>query len=167
MMSNITHSEVAFVDSAIPDLDGFLSTILPEVNAIVIDRSTPGLGQIALALKHCSGLDAVHIVAHGRSGEVYLGSDVISLDTINKYGSELKLIGQSVEGQLLLWSCEAASGNPGAAFVTALARATGVSVLAATGLVGAKELGGQWLLDVGSTGPAAAPAPLTPEGVAT
>ena len=165
-MSNITYSEVAFVDSAIPDLDGFLSAIRPEVNAIVIDRSRPGLGQIALALKHCSDLDAVHIVAHGRPGEVYLGSDVISLDTISKHGSELKLIGQSVEGQLLLWSCEAGSGDLGAAFAAALMQATGVRVLAATGLVGAEVLGGQWLLDVGSSGAAAAPAPLTPEGLA-
>jgi len=63
-------------------------------------------------------------------------------------------------------SCFTAAGERGAAFVDALARATGVEVSATAGLVGATALGGRWELHARS-GAGEARAPLTVNGIAT
>jgi hypothetical protein len=48
---------------------------------------------------------------------------------------------------VLLWSCETGRGARGAAFLAALAQASGASVAAATGRVGGAALGRGWALD--------------------
>ena len=51
-----------------------------------------------------------------------------------------------MDGELRLWSCDAAAGAEGAAFIEALAEATGADVAASTGRIGAAALGGNWKL---------------------
>jgi Domain of unknown function (DUF4347) len=63
------------------------------------------------------------------------------------------------DGEVLLQSCETGRGARGAAFLAALAQASGASVAAATG---AAAPGGGWALD----GAPALGAPLTPLGIA-
>ncbi len=66
--------------------------------------------------------------------------------TLEDEAEDLAAIGRAlaVDGELRLWSCDTAAGAVGAAFIEALAQATGADVAAATGRVGAAALGGTW-----------------------
>src|SRR5580704_17993937 len=90
-------------------------------------------------------------------------SPSLSLETIDERGASLAAIGPALakDGEVLLWSCETGRGAPGAAFLAALAQASGASVAAASGRVGAAAPGGGWALDG-----AALRAPLTALGIA-
>ena len=95
------------------------------------------------------------------------GARALALETLEDDGEDLAAIGRVLgsKGSLLLWSCQTAAGERGTAFVDALARATGVEVSAAAGLVGAAALGGQWELDTRGRA-SEARAPLTADGMA-
>src|SRR5271169_6547369 len=152
-------SEILFVDPTIFDLDTVLSGLRPGVETIVLDPSVPAAQQIATALANRRGLDAVHIIAHGSSGRVNLASGGWSIETLEHDAEELAVIGRAlaVDGELRLWSCDAASGPVGTAFIETLAQATGAGVAAATGRIGAATLGGTWDLTARSHPTARAP----------
>jgi hypothetical protein len=90
-------------------------------------------------------------------------SPSLSLETIDERRASLAAIGPALakDGEVLLWSCETGRGARGAAFLAALAQASGASVAAASGRVGAAAPGGGWALDG-----AALRAPLTALGIA-
>ncbi len=51
-------TEVLFVDPAVDDLDQILAGVRPEVQAVVLDPTTPAARQIAAALGGAAGLTA-------------------------------------------------------------------------------------------------------------
>ena len=130
--------EIAFIDRTVSELDSLLSGLRPEVEAVVLSDSQPATAQIAAALQGHGKLDAIHIIAHGRHGEVSFGTNPLSLEPLDEHSDELASIGQALgeRGRLLLWSCHTGEGERGEAFVNALARSTRVEVEAATGPIG-------------------------------
>ena len=158
--------EIAFIDPGISDLETFIAALRPEVEAVVLSDHEPALRQMARAVEGREGIEAIHVIAHGWPGEVSFGSGALSLDTMDEYAAELAEVGRMLrDGAFQLWSCETAQGERGAAFVDALARATGAQVSAATKLVGAAAKGGCWELDAQAE-TAYARAPLTQTGIA-
>ena len=155
--------EIVFIDQNVFDLHSLLAGLRPDVEPIVLTASARATAQIATALKGRDDLHAIHIIAHGSAGEVRFGAGVLSRETLHDHAADLAEIGRALgrDGQLSLWSCETGQGKRGAAFVDALARATGADVAATVGLVGSAERGGRWELDSGF-----AQAPLTLEGMA-
>ena len=160
--------EIAFIDRGVTDLDTLLTGMRPEVESVVLTDREGALRQMARALQDRAGVEAIHIVAHGRVGEVHFGSDVLSLETLEEHRSELDAIGRALDaqGDLRLWSCHTGADEKGAAFVQALGAATGAKVAAAKDLVGAEALGGGWALDQ-PFGAGLARAPLTDEGISS
>jgi hypothetical protein len=70
-------------------------------------------------------------------------SPSLSLETIDERRASLAAIGPALakDGEVLLWSCETGRGARGAAFLAALAQASGASVAAASGRGGAAAPG--------------------------
>ncbi|WGD54678.1 Ig-like domain-containing protein [Bradyrhizobium sp. CB1650] len=163
----IKQHEIAFIDRNVDDLAALLAGLRSEVEPIVLSTDAPAPRQMAEVLQHRSDLAAIHLIAHGAPGQVNCGASALALETIEHDGEDLATIGRALGdgGSLQLWACNAARGERGATFVDALARATGVEVLAATGLVGAAALGGDWELRARS-GASEARAPLTAHGMA-
>ena len=154
MTSKVTNnyqqvSSLVFIDGALADLQAILSWFDPSVAAIVLDPSQDGIQQRADALAGMNGLDAVHIISHGGSGQINLGTTQLTLDTIARYQNQLATIGQalSATGDLLLYGCNVAQGSQGQAFISALANATGADVAASLDLTGNTLLGGNWQLE--------------------
>ena len=130
--------EVAFIDPGISDLETFLAGLRPEVEAIVLSDHEPAPRQMARAVQGREGLEAIHVVAHGRPGEVSFGAGALSLDTMDEYAAELAEVGRMLrDGTFQLWSCETAHGKRSSDFVDALTHGTGARVAASTQLVGA------------------------------
>src|SRR5260370_20185329 len=156
--------EIAFLDRNVDDLATLLAGLRPELDPILLSDDEPALCQIARRVRRCDGLDAIHVIAHGRGGEVSFGAGALSLESLAGHAADLRAIGQALgnDGKLLLWSCQTAAGARGSAFVEALESATGAQARAAAGTIGAQPRGGGWQLDTSSvteTRPAPLPTP--------
>src|SRR5262249_31688902 len=159
--------EIVFVDGKVDNLATLLAGLRPELDRILLSHDEPALCQIARLVRHWGGLEAIHVIAHGRAGEVNFGAGALSLESLAGHAADLRTIGQALgnDGKLLLWSCQTAAGARGSAFVEALESATGAEVRAATGTIGSQPLGGGWQLNV-SSGKETVAAPLTGRGMA-
>ena len=163
----VSCEEIAFIDGGISDLGTMLAGLRDDVEAIVLERSKPATAQIVGVLKERGGIEAIHIVAHGRPGEVCLDTGALSIGTLDEHSADLKAIGSALgaSGEILLWSCETGQGGRGAAFVAGLERMTGAHVATASGLIGSSARGGTWELTAHGSVPATQP-PLTAAGMA-
>jgi hypothetical protein len=147
LSSKIT--ELAFIASTISDLDTFIGNLRPGVEAVILGGSTSALAQMEQTLRSRENIKVIHVVAHGSAGSVQFSSGALTGDTLDHYTTELSRIGEALGtgGNLLLWSCNTASGEVGKTFVDALARITHVNVAGATGRVGSAAFGGEWIIE--------------------
>ena len=136
--------ELVFIDPSVTDIPTLIAGLRPGVASVLLGGAVPAVGEIARALRGSEGLDAIHIIAHGRPGELSFRAGALSLANIDQHADDLAAIGDALgpDGELLLWSCQTGAGAPGSAFVQELARLTSAAVAAATGLVGASHRGG-------------------------
>ena len=157
--------EILFVDPCVPDIPEILFGLRADVEAVLLDGLRPAARQIAEALRARSGLNVVHVMAHGAPGTLNFAAGEWSEATLKRDAADLAAIGGALRdgGELKLWACETGRGAAGEAFVLALAEATGAEVAAAMGLVGAAKKGGAW--ELAGRGAAAKP-PLTAAGAA-
>ena len=112
---------IAFIDRNVDDLGTLLAGISPHVEPILLSDDEPAPRQMVRAVKGRADLDAIHVIAHGRPGEVSFGAGALSLDTTDEHAAELAEVGRMLRGGAIhLWTCETARGRRGAAFVEAL-----------------------------------------------
>lgn len=160
--------EIAFIDRGVDDLATLLAGIRADVEPILLSNNESAPRQMARAVQGKEGqLDAIHVIAHGRPGEVSFSAGALTLETIDEYAADLAAAGAAVgsHGDLRLWSCAVAHGERGAAFVDAVARANNIYVTASAGPVGAAVRGGSWELAALGV-PVSVRAPLCIEGQA-
>jgi hypothetical protein len=117
-----TVREIAFIDCEVSDFNTLLAGLRPGVEAVVLTAARSATAQMATVLRERSGLKAIHVIAHGRPGEVSFGAGPLSLETIDAQATDLMSIGEALahDGRLLLWSCEAGKGRRGDYFIDAL-----------------------------------------------
>ncbi|MEI6643365.1 MAG: DUF4347 domain-containing protein [Novosphingobium sp.] len=126
---------------------------LPAGEAVlVLDGTRDGLGQIAALLEGMGPVDALHIVGHGSAGALYLGSSAVDAAALAAHADDLAAIGRHLApgGDILLYGCNVAAGDTGAAFLTAFGALTHADVAASTDVTGAAALGGNWTLEAHS-----------------
>src|SRR5260221_1679333 len=120
MATSTTKREIAFIDRGVDDLDTLLKSIRPDVEPILLSNDEPAPRQMARAVQGREGqLDAIHVIAHGRPGEVHFESGILSAENLKEYAADLKTLGKAIQrdGGLRLWSCETGQGGHGAGFV--------------------------------------------------
>ncbi|WP_156928546.1 VCBS domain-containing protein, partial [Bradyrhizobium sp. th.b2] len=140
--------EIAFIDRGIDDLETLLAGIRPDVEVILLSHDEPAVRQMARAVEGRSELEAIHVIAHGQPGAIAFSAGLLSLDTMDRVARDLAHLGSAITqgGELRLWSCAVAQGEYGAAFIDAIAAATGAKVVASVERVGAAASGGSWAL---------------------
>ncbi|MDP2902113.1 MAG: DUF4347 domain-containing protein [Methylovulum sp.] len=160
-----TLKEIVFIDQNVTDLNTLLAGMRPDVDAVLLTNAESAITQIARTVQGREALAAIHIIAHGRAGEVSFAAGALSVETLPDHSTELAEIGQTLceSGDMLLWSCHTGAGERGGFFITALAKGLGTAVAAATDWVGAAALGGCWALDK-QIGAVTAGMPLTAGG---
>src|SRR5262249_54652693 len=100
-------SEIAFIDPNVDDLPTLLGGIRSDIEPIVLADDEPALRQMARAVAARKDLEAIHVIAHGRPGEVCFAAGTLSIETIDHHQADLAKIGRALGGRkLLLWSCE-------------------------------------------------------------
>ncbi|WP_200958356.1 DUF4347 domain-containing protein, partial [Massilia sp. Root335] len=149
--------EIVFIEDDVPDIGTLLGGIGRDKEVVILDSKADGLHQIAQALAGKSGIDAVHVFAHGQAGAVELGSLILDAGSLDTHKDDLQAIrqGMSAGGDILLYGCNVGAD---AGFVDRLAIATGADVAASNDLTGAAALGGNWNLEVSSGNIETAPA---------
>ena len=140
---------IVFVEADVPDYQSLLAGLAPGTEVHVLEAGEDGLARMAQLLEGRSGIDALHVISHGKEGTVSLGSLQLNNDNLAEHADELATIRDALapEADILLYGCEVGAGSNGAAFVEELAKATGADIAASTDLTGAAELGGDWILE--------------------
>jgi hypothetical protein len=143
--------EVVLVDTSLANHKSLEAGVRAGVGIVEFDGSRDGLAQIAQWAASQSGLDAIHILSHGSEGKVNLGTTQLTTNSLDStvVQAELAELGHalSADGDLLLYGCDVAAGNRGAALLDGLACATGADVAASIDITGAARLGGNWNLE--------------------
>jgi len=142
-------SQIAFIDETLPDLRTLLRGLPAGTETHLLSPHRPGLEQIADALGHHHGIQALHLFTHGAPGKLFLGSTVLDRQRLTDSAEAIESIVQAMApaGELLIYGCEVAAGNEGQAFVETWLAMSGLKVAAARHKVGHPELGGSWALD--------------------
>jgi VCBS repeat-containing protein len=142
--------EVIFVDASIANLTNILGQLPDTAEIQLVDSSTDGIAAIANWASTQTNIDAIHIISHGAQGELYLGSSVLSNDTIAAVSAELTTLGGALTetGDILLYGCNIADGAAGLDFIERFAQATSADIAASSDDTGTAVLGGDWDLEV-------------------
>ncbi len=141
-------TEVVVVDMGIPGAADILAQLPAGATVIQIAPGTAGVQELANLLQGYSGLTAIHLITHGESGQLHLGSDLLTTNSIGStYAADLAIIGSAlgVNGDILVYGC---NFGQDVAAVAALASATGADIAASDDNTGAQALGGDWTLEV-------------------
>ncbi|QDG77283.1 DUF4347 domain-containing protein [Labrenzia sp. PHM005] len=144
-------SNILYVsDASVSNLELLQRNVPVNAEMIVLSNDADGILELANRVVGRTGIEALHIVSHGRDGGLILGNAVLSNETLVSYQAALLTLNRALSetADILLYGCEVAKTEKGAAFVVALAEATGANVAASRTLTGAAYLGGDWELDV-------------------
>jgi hypothetical protein len=104
-----------FIDSNVRNTAPLLSDLPANSEVHYLAANQDGLKQIAAVLHHRHDIAAIHLIAHGNSGALALGSTVLTSDNVSDYTSTLRRIGDALtpQGDLLLYGCNVAQGVAG------------------------------------------------------
>ncbi|BAK77466.1 hypothetical protein NH8B_2667 [Pseudogulbenkiania sp. NH8B] len=147
-----TAKQVVFVESNVANYQSLLAQMPTGAEVVVLDSSKDGLAQIAQWASEHQGYAAIHILSHGESADLMLGTLELTQGNIASHQAELATIGQALQagGDILLYGCDIGAGNSGATFVSTLSSYTHADVAASTDRTGSSSLGGDWALEYSS-----------------
>jgi len=143
--------EIVFIDAAVEDRDTLIAGIDPSIEIVMLDSDRDGVEQIADALSSRSDVDAIHILSHGRSGTLDLGSTKLTEASMKgRHADEMAVIRNALsqDADILIYGCDFGAKARGASAIDYLAVITGADVAASEDLTGAAALGGDWDLEV-------------------
>ncbi|HCV31492.1 MAG TPA: hypothetical protein DGO89_15690, partial [Microcoleaceae bacterium UBA9251] len=138
-----TKKAIAFINPTVEDYQMLVEGVVPGIQAVVLDPKRDGVEQITQILGKSSFVEAIHIISHGSPGSLHLGNTQLSLETLNRYATQLQ---RWDAPNILLYSCHLAAEVQGGQFVEQFAQLTGATVYASNTLVGSSGRGGTWHL---------------------
>lgn len=148
-VSNIATKSLIIIAADVPDLDRLVSEIGSHHEMIVLDPMRPGLDQISDALRYHQGLQALHVISHGRSGAIQIGNTMVDLEALERNPATVSGWSKSLStgADVLLYGCHVGEGVVGERFIRRLSQLTGADVAASTDVTGTAKWGGDWDLE--------------------
>ena len=142
-------TQLVVVDSRVDDMEQLLAGIETDgaaIEVLVLDESVDGIEQITEKLPGLSALSAVHLVSHGDSDAVFLGSTVLTHEDLEAYSGQISQWQKSLasDADLLLYGCDLASSDDGQALIESLSMLCDCDVAASNDATGHSEMGGDW-----------------------
>jgi hypothetical protein len=140
---------IVFIDTSVSGYQALLETLPPDAQVVMVDKGQDGIAQITAALAGQAGISAVHVISHGESGTLEIGSSVLSDATVGQYAVDIQSWSAALApgANILLYGCDIASNPAGQSLVQSIAALTGAATAASTHLVGDAALGGLSTLD--------------------
>jgi Ca2+-binding RTX toxin-like protein len=148
----MTTKNIVFIDSRVAGYETLIAGLSADSEWYLLDAKQDGVDQMHRILAGYSELDSVHVISHGSSGTLYLGSTVLNGDNLTSYQTQLQAIGSSLTetGDILIYGCNVAQGDVGVSFINSLSQITGADVAASDDVTGATSLNGDWELELTS-----------------
>ncbi|MEM9450815.1 MAG: DUF4347 domain-containing protein [Cyanobacteria bacterium P01_E01_bin.6] len=141
--------ELIVIDAQVEDYDAAVAAVNPNAEVFILDPSTDGIDQITELLSTRSDLNNLHIVSHGNSGQLQLGSTILSQSNLEAYGDRLQdwssAFSQSAD--ILIYGCNVAHGVSGQTFIDQISSYTGTDIAASTDYTGNANLNADWDLE--------------------
>lgn len=166
-------NSIVFVDPSVSDYTSLIAGVAPGAEVVILNP-TGDVAKITEVLAQRSNISSIHIISHGASGSLQLGTEQLTLEDLYPHsekqilpplssqerglGGEVKQWSNALtqDADILIYGCNVASGEKGVAFVQQLSQLTGADVAASDDLTGSAALGGNWDLEV-KTGKIEAP----------
>ena len=79
--------EIAFIDPAVADIPVLVAGLRPDVVPVLLGGELPAAEVIARTVRDYESLDAIHIVAHGRPGELSFSAGALSGASIDHHAA--------------------------------------------------------------------------------
>ncbi len=139
--------EVYVVDSHVQNWQSLVSQLPEGSRVLVLDSQHSGLEQINEALKNDKNITAIHIISHGASDEITLGSDKLNDKTIAQYQQQLEILGEKLttDGDILLYGCNVTSKDT--ILITRMADYTHADIAASNDETGSAAKAADWTLE--------------------
>lgn len=145
-----TGREIIFIDSSVADAQTLIDGIGRSAEIVLLSADQDGVEQISAALRDHSDVSAVHILAHGDSGELVLGNSVLNVETLTTdYADEFTGLRNvlSDDADILIYGCNFSGNAAGTEAVRLLGQLTDADIAASNDLTGSTSRGGDWELE--------------------
>ncbi|MFB0710813.1 Ig-like domain-containing protein [Buttiauxella noackiae] len=139
--------EVYVVDSHVQNWQSLVSQLPEGSRVLVLDSQHSGLEQINEALKNDKNITAIHIISHGASDEITLGSDKLNDKTITQYQQQLETLGEKLttDGDILLYGCNVTAKDT--ILISRMADYTHADIAASNDETGSAAKAADWTLE--------------------
>jgi len=133
---------------------------------ILLNRNDSGTAKVSQVLANQTNIQALHFVGDGNKGQIWLGRDFITNDTLSQYSNELSKWRTALasSADILFYNCNLAQTADGQLLLTTIKNLTGANISASTDLTGNARYGGNWVLEYGK---ANTPLPFDPQKITT
>jgi len=139
---------LVILDAQVDDLSVLMADIIADNEVFVIDPQQDGIEQITTLMAQYPELTQLHLITHGSSGQITLGSAQLSLASIDRYTEKLQAWKTLQQGcDLLVYGCQVAEGVSGSLFLQKLHLLTGFNIAASESRVGRVNGRVQWALE--------------------
>ncbi|MCE7040412.1 DUF4347 domain-containing protein [Dyadobacter sp. CY312] len=139
-------TEVVIVDQSLLNYQTLLKDLPKDITVVLAGNS---LIDLKTKLTKYSGLKRIHLLTHGSDGDLILAGIHLQQSNIAQYRDFWQTLKTStaIDAELLIYSCDLASGKKGQAFVRSLSEHLSMSVAASTDPTGGAKNGGNWSLE--------------------
>lgn len=147
--------ELAIIDQSVEGYQELVDDLLNHLpdhasyELIYLAPETGGLEQITSKLPIESNYSTVHLISHGRDGELTFGATHLSESNLNEYAQPLFELREAMasNADLLIYGCNVAQSQTGERFIQALAEVLDADVAASDDITGHHTLGGDWTFE--------------------
>lgn len=144
--------ELIVIDYRVQDADTLLESLLKDgrdVRLLRLDMDSDGLRQITEKLEQVGNVSAIHLLTHGKDGEILLGSTHLNASTLAQHAPELLAWQHSLtaNADLLIYGCDVAESVEGKDFLDSLSALTGADIAGSTDATGSPAESGDWILE--------------------
>ncbi|HEY9297127.1 MAG TPA: DUF4347 domain-containing protein, partial [Phormidium sp.] len=124
--------EIVILDPTVPDSNHIASGIKRGTATYILESQPDAVEQIATILAQHTGIEALHIISHGSSGNLYLGTTELNSSNIQNYSQQLQQWRNSFtpNASIILYGCNVAARERGHQFLTQLHQLTGANIAA-------------------------------------
>ncbi|RLS71105.1 MAG: DUF4347 domain-containing protein, partial [Planctomycetota bacterium] len=149
--------ELVFIDSSVSNFEQLAADLRNAASAdpgrklelVALDNSKDGIAQITSALLRYRGVDGIHIVSHGGTGQVQIGSTWLSMNNLDTYRNAISAWQYSLseEADILFYGCNLAGSDEGQQLLNEISTLTNCDAAASDDATGGTARNADWDLE--------------------
>ncbi len=154
-----TQPELVVVDRSVEGYEQLVADLAQSgtgrsLEVIYVDSDESGVDKLTEHLTERSAngepsYSAIHLISHGRAGELNLGSDQVNQSSIDSFADSFEQWSSALTDQadVLIYGCDVAGNEDGTDLLATIANLTSADVAASDDLTGHASLNGDWDLE--------------------